>query len=146
MRLLILSFMLSLFWPLGAFSRTWYVRNDGTGDTPTIQAAVNSASSGDTVLVGPGTYSSANEWPVIIENKNGLTVVSESGPGATQLINGMLLNHADSTNVIGFTLESPDCGLIIWWSHDVLAISKRLPANRRSESQSCIKPGGALFD
>jgi hypothetical protein len=120
MRLLFVSFMLSLCWPFGAFSRTWYVRNDGTGDAPTIQAAVDSASSGDTVLVGPGTYSSANEWPVIIENKNGLTVVSESGSGATQLMDGMLLNHADSTSVIGFTLENTYCGLIIWWSHDVL--------------------------
>ena len=69
MRLLILSFMLSLFWPIGAFSRTWYVRNDGTGDAPTIQAAVDSASSGDTVLVGPGTYSSANGWARHVNNR-----------------------------------------------------------------------------
>jgi len=54
MRLLILSFMLSLFWPIGAVSRTWYVRNDGTGDAPTIQAAVDSAAAGDTVLIGLG--------------------------------------------------------------------------------------------
>jgi hypothetical protein len=40
--------------PAGA--RTWYVTADGTGDAPTIQAAIDSAADGDLIRVAPGTY------------------------------------------------------------------------------------------
>ena len=35
---------------------TWRVEVDGSGEAPTIQAAIDSSSHGDLVLVGPGTY------------------------------------------------------------------------------------------
>jgi hypothetical protein len=40
----------------GPRAATWYVTEDGTGDAPTIQAAIDAANDGDTVLVAPGTY------------------------------------------------------------------------------------------
>lgn len=39
-----------------ALSRTWYIKADGSGDAPTIQAGIDSAVVGDVVLVAPGEY------------------------------------------------------------------------------------------
>ena len=35
---------------------TWTVEKDGSGDFTVIQDAVNAASGGDTILIGPGRY------------------------------------------------------------------------------------------
>jgi hypothetical protein len=49
----ILFFVLS---PAMGSARTWRIMPDSTGDAPTIQAGVDSASAGDTVLTAYGTY------------------------------------------------------------------------------------------
>ncbi len=61
---------------------TWYVMADGSGDEPTIAAAVNRAAPGDTILLAPGVYSGAGNRDVTFGGKN-LVVRSESGPEAT---------------------------------------------------------------
>jgi hypothetical protein len=53
--LVLLIFTVLLF-PVAADADTWLVRQDGSGDAPTIQAGIDSASAGDVVLVGCGTY------------------------------------------------------------------------------------------
>jgi hypothetical protein len=60
--------------------RTWQVKEDGTGDAPTVQAGIDSAAGGDTVLVSPGHYFEAIE----ILGRN-ITVRGEAGSGATTL-------------------------------------------------------------
>jgi hypothetical protein len=72
----------ALAWPSVSVSRTWYVRVDGTGDAPTIQAGIDSAVAGDIVLVGSGTY----QIDTHIRMKNGITVMSESGPHQTKVM------------------------------------------------------------
>jgi hypothetical protein len=52
--ILILSGVLTLVGTPGA--TTYLVTADGTGDFPTIQAAINAAAEGDTVSLAPGTF------------------------------------------------------------------------------------------
>jgi hypothetical protein len=83
--------------PVTVDARTWYVKQDGTGDAPTIYAAVDSSVTGDTVLVGPGEY----EIWTAIWMKNGIVVTSEQGPHKTRLIPG-----PDNTPAYAFVCQN----------------------------------------
>jgi len=105
---------------------TWHVPSE----CPTIHAGLDSASSGDTVLVGPGTYSVSADPETWIILAPGECLLSEDGP-ETAIIEfcgvavGVVLQ--DATRLSGFTIRyvaQPGCedppdmtGAVYSWSH-----------------------------
>ncbi len=73
--------------------RTWYVKEDGSGDVPTIEAALAAVQPGDVIRVAAGRYTWSNQQPsqpfyglVFIDNgKSDFLLISEAGPEQTIL-------------------------------------------------------------
>jgi predicted outer membrane repeat protein len=59
-------------------ARTWYVKPDGTGDVPTIQAGVDSVAPGDTVMLASGIYTGTGNYNVVVM-EDGFVICSETG-------------------------------------------------------------------
>jgi predicted outer membrane repeat protein len=83
----------------------------------TIEAGVNAASNGDTVLVAPGTYTGAGNRSVLIDSLN-IVLMSEAGAAATLIdCEGageaiIVYNECDSTCVVrGFTIANGNASL-----------------------------------
>jgi len=90
--LILLSAALMLLVFSSGYARTWHIEVNGTGDAPTIQAAIDSAGMDDTLLVGPGTYSwfnqgTGNDFGMIriMQGSPALTILSKWGPEMTIL-------------------------------------------------------------
>ncbi len=60
----------------------WLVRADGSGDAPTIQAAIDRAAAGDTILLAAGVYTGLGNFDIEFRGKN-VTIRSASGPDST---------------------------------------------------------------
>jgi hypothetical protein len=108
-----------------ASARTWYVAVNGSGDVPTIQAAIDTAAVGDTVLVGPGHYTWTNQgtgdhrgFIRFLRENNGFVFRSEAGADATVLdaqyqCRTLYLQGMNGLTIEGFTVthgDAPDFG------------------------------------
>ena len=142
-----------------AFPRAWYVKVDGSGDAPTIQAAVDSVSQDDTILVGPGTYTWNNQGGrvegmiFIPRGTPDFCLLGEAGRGMTTLDaqgQGRILAHEAETGLVidGFTFRNgvgtswpgtTFAGGAIW-SHLAFPVVRN--CNFRFNSGT---PGGAIF-
>ncbi|MCK9278832.1 MAG: Ig-like domain-containing protein, partial [Methanoculleus sp.] len=86
---------------------TWSVDGSGGANFTSIQAAVDAAFDGDTIVVGDGMYSES----VAVTKR--LTLRSENGPDGTA-VNGTITISADNTTVSGLTItgNSTEYGII----------------------------------
>jgi len=78
----VISTVLVISAPSYVFSRTWHINPGGSGDAPTIQAAITLATANDTVLLAPGTYTGPGNRDVNFLRK-AVVVRSEGGPSVT---------------------------------------------------------------
>lgn len=69
-----------------ASARTWYLRPDGTGDAPTIHAAIDSATAGDVIEMACGTYNESRDISTLLMPRSGVTFRSETGDPACVVI------------------------------------------------------------
>jgi hypothetical protein len=83
--LVIICLILLLALPTSVSARDWYVAPDGTGDAPTIQAAVDSAAAGDVVLLASGTFRGDGNRDIDFSGK-AITVTSEAREAALCII------------------------------------------------------------
>ncbi len=81
-----------IFLPQPTEARTWKVRVNGSGDVPTIQAAIDVAAAGDEILVYPGNYTWTNQgtgtkYALIrfLRGVGGFTIRSFGGAATTTL-------------------------------------------------------------
>jgi hypothetical protein len=111
----------AVFSPCTAHTR--YVIPDSTGLATPIAAALDSASSGDTVLVAAGTYLETDDPATWIAPGPGVALVSEDGPDLTVIefcnaTTGIKLSSCEGVVVSGFTVrfaEHPGCGYPGGW-------------------------------
>ncbi len=92
----------------------WYVEAGGAGDAATIQAAIDSAIAGDTVLVASGTYTGGgnrdiktNGKPILVASESGrdVTIIDcASAPGDNHYGFKAMDNEDTTTVVRGFTV------------------------------------------
>ena len=82
--------VLGLALATSAYSATWYVEKDGSGDFEVIQDAVDVAAPGDVIMVGPGRYEEFqvyfdgnSDWHIyVLVETDDLTIIG-SGPEST---------------------------------------------------------------
>jgi hypothetical protein len=93
----------------GLTPRTWYVNIEGTGDAPTIQAALDVAGPGDEVLVGPGEYRvnlTMPTWSTYIRSTDGRDETVFEPEDESRSILLMQGSELASWRVEGFTFRN----------------------------------------
>lgn len=94
-------------------ARTWYINTEGTGDAPTIAAALDSVSAGDGIELAPGRYM-ANNLNFITSN---VSIWGEVGAPEDVVIDGggvgqiLYIHHANGIALRNLTFTHADYDL-----------------------------------
>jgi hypothetical protein len=137
---LIVSISIMTMWATVS-ARTWVIQPDGSGDAPTIQAGIDSASAGDSILVMPGTYDEH------LTMKSDITLMSQSGYEVTFLIPddnlGPVITCSDVTGAVisGFSFETVEVpsGAAVFCENSSVTISEN-----RFYDMGATDKGGAI--
>ena len=135
------------FWAMlciPAAGKTIYVDDDGPADFNNIQAAIDDANDGDTVLVADGTYTGDGNRDIEFKGK-AITVKSENGPRACIIdcqgswdeyhIGFYIQNGEDANSVLqGFTITN---GHTSFWGGGIIC------QNSSPYITDCIVTGNA---
>jgi hypothetical protein len=119
MRWTILLVGLLALLPRFCCARTWRVPSE----CPTIPAGLDSAAYGDTVLVGPGSYTVTYGSQIYVPA--GRVLMSEAGPEATlieicDISTGIHVYQKEAVRVSGFGIRyDPDCEPPMGWTYGV---------------------------
>lgn len=107
MKRFVLSFLICIF-AASAFGDTIYVDANGTGDYPTIQAAINAAANGDVIILMPGTYTGDGNRNIAYLGK--AIMVRSTNPCEQSIIDSTIIDCEDAeTSGIRFANgEGPD--------------------------------------
>ncbi len=87
--------------------RTWVVNVQGTGDAPTVQAAIDSAVTGDIVEVGPGRYLENIDFlgkDIVLRSQEGPEVTILDGSSRDSSVVVMLHDETRKAVLEGFTI------------------------------------------
>jgi hypothetical protein len=130
MRHLIILSILALVITLPAFGETYIVRPDGSGDLPTIQAAVDAADDGDLILLMNGVFQGEGNRNINVSDKDiairsqwvdpTLCTIDCAGGGA--LVHGFWFDEGEySPRLEGVTITNArSCGIRIYGGTPVI--------------------------
>ena len=133
---------------LPARAATIVVDVGGSSSYATMQAGIDASTSGDTVLVLPGTYSGTGNTNVKFRGKE-ITLLAESGPAETTIdgqrqAKGLILDQGEGHDAIidGFTIRN--AGISSVWGSDgggICCIGSA-PTVRNCVFDDCFASGG----
>jgi parallel beta helix pectate lyase-like protein len=94
---------------VGFRGRSWYIKPDGSGDAPSIQAGIDSAFDRDTILVAPGTYFEDIDFEgkgVVVKSAMGADETILDGTGQDSSV--VIFKHAEPRSAVleGFTITN----------------------------------------
>jgi parallel beta-helix repeat protein len=124
--LVFFSALLLIFTISVASAATWYVDDDGkqhsSPDFTNIQEAINSANSGDTIYVYPGSYA-----PVTVNKR--LKIEGINYPVISAHGNNGITLREDNCEIRGFTIRDGSSGIFLDWANNSIISDNLLVDN-----------------
>ena len=102
--------------PSLAMARTWHIAAYGPSDAPSVQAGIDSAASGDTILVGIGTYFETINFKgknVVVKSAEGPEQTFLNGSGKAGRVVTFNSGESRATVLEGFTITGGEGGVLI---------------------------------